>query len=203
MNRRQFFEVSGKGVLGTALLAATAGSAFYLTGCAVTLDDVIAWTDMGSAAIETVMGLLGTIGLVCAACSVAAPIVIAAIHAIASAIRDWKNAPADQKSTFWGKIQTAINVAITEARNFFASVNIPGANAIANTVLGIASLVLSALTGFIAKFFPTALTAALAQKYMLGSTVIPVKATFMSSGDFKKQFNALVTGGGHPEFAIH
>lgn len=198
--RRRFLTVSGKGVLGAALLAAEASTAgFLLTGCAVTIDDVVNWTNAGASAIEGVLTLLTMAGVVCAVCAVAAPIAEAAIHAIAGAIQEWEAAPAAQKATTWDKVKLAMQVAIDQVKAFFAGVNIP-VNPIVSTILSIASLVLSTLSGFLAQFFPT-LSLSLAEA-KLGATPIPVTPKSMSHKDFAKAFNAITASAGYPKVVL-
>lgn len=199
MNRRQFFEVSGKGTLGTALLAAEVTTAgFFLSGCAVTLDDVINWTNIGAGAVQSVLTILSIAGIACAPCVVAAPIAIAAIHAIAGAIQEWKAADPTQKATLWEKVKLVMQVAVDQAKAFFASVVIPGGT-VATTILNIASLVVNTILGFIQQFFPT-LSANLKAEYKVGAaTNIPVAPKSLSVNDFKRQLNAILTAGGYPQ----
>lgn len=198
--RRRFLTVTGQGALTAALAAAElSATGFLLTGCAVTLDDVIAWTNIGAGAVSTALTLLGIAGIACAVCAVAAPVAIAAIHAIAGAIQEWQAAPAADKATAWQKIELAMQTAVDQVKAFFAGVSIPGGG-VATTILNIASLILNTLGGFIAKFFPSVSSHLLGAK--LGATAIPSAPKVLSSKDFKKEFNAIVTAGGHPELVL-
>jgi hypothetical protein len=201
--RRRFLVVSGKGVLTAALLTAEVSTAgFLLTGCAITLDDIKNWTQEAADALGTVMTLLGAVGIACAACLIALPVAIAAINAIAGAITAYENAPAADKATLWGKILTALQAAFDQVTAFFQTANIPGAS-IANMIVNIASLVLSAITGFIQKFFPNAAAWFKAKKAALGSgQAIPIIAKQYNPDQFKSAFNAIVVAGGHPEVQL-
>ena len=205
LSRRQFFEVSGKGVIGLAIAEATlaGGAAFVLVGCNITIQDVANWTNMGADALGTVLTVLGALGIVCAPCVVAAPIAIAAIHAIAGAITEWENAPVSDKTTLWGKIHTALVAAFDQVTAFLQSANIPMPG-IVSMVVNIGSLILSTIAGFIAKFFPGAVSAMQAKRPTLGQTTpIPVTPKVYSPADFKKAFNKVVTDGGHAEVSLH
>ena len=202
LDRRQFFEISSKGALGVALLAAeVTATGFLITGCgAITLQDVINWTNIGAAAVQTALTILSIAGVVCAACAVAAPIVIAAIHAIASAVQEWESADPTQKATLWDKVKLAMQTAIDQAKAFFANVSVPGGT-VATTILGIAGLIINTILGFIQHFFPT-LSASLKVEYKVGTMLIPIAPKELKPGDFKKQFNSIVTAGGYPKLVM-
>ena len=210
MERRQFFERTGKGVLGLAIVRAAAiGSvAFLAIGCKITLADVLTWVNDGAGGISTIIGLLVSAGvLACATCSVIANAAVAAIAAIGTAIQAYENAPASGKATLLGKIQTAIQAAITAATEFFKSVAIPGGT-LADTILSLAGLILSALTGYLQDFFPTALGTV--RSFHLGSNAavsspvaISVTPKSMSLRQYNAAWNAIVKQAGYPEAVRH
>ena len=202
--RRQFFEVASKGVLGVAILRAAAigGVAFLAVGCKVTLSDVLNWVNDGAGGVSTIIGLLVSAGvLACATCSVLANAAVAAVAAIGTAIQAYENAPAASKATLLGKIETAIQSAITAATEFFHSVSIPGSG-LANTILSLAGLILSALTGYLQNFFPHALGTTRA--FRLGtSSAISVTPKSLTLKEYNSTWNAIVTQAGYPEAVRH
>lgn len=196
MNRRQFLENGSKGSIGIALLTAEASAAgFLLSGCAITLADVITWTNIGAGAIQAALTVLSIAGVVCAVCAVAAPIAQAAIHAIASAIQEWQAADPTQKATLWEKVKLAMQVAIDQAKAFFAGIT-GTTGAAATAIIGIASLIINTILGFIQQFFPQLSTAAMAAKYSVGATPITVAPKSLSAKAFKSQINALLKANG-------
>jgi len=203
LGRRKFLGTTVAGACGAALMVAVAGTEmFVLEGCAITLNDVLNWTDIGTSAVGSVLTFLTAAGIVCALCGVAATAAIAAIHAIADAIRQWQAAAPADKATLWGKIHTALTIALSEVGKFFQEINLP-LGKLAGMILGIASLVLSAITGFIQKFFPS-LLAASSRSYKLGATTdIPVAPKEYHTNDFKKEYNKIVISGGHPEAVMN
>lgn len=201
LNRRQFCEVSGKGAIGLAIARATAIGAtpFLLAGCGITITDVMNWTQIGAGAISTVMTLLGGIaGFACAACIVAANVATTAINAIAGAITEWQNAPATDKATLWGKIHTALVAAFDQVTAFFNGINLT-ANPLVKTIISIASLVFSALSGFITKFFPTVALSLNQRQPKMGAEIIPFSPKEYKPNDFKKALNNILISGGHSE----
>ena len=204
MDRRQFFEVSSKGVLGTALVRAVAvGSVAYLVvGCNVE-QDILDWVKIGGPAIGTILQLLVGAGIIaCLTCSASANIAVAAINAIATAVQNWMNAPPASKATLLGKIVTALQDALSAAITFFESVAIPDQK-LATLIEGLVSLIVNALSGFIGQLGGTTAAASAKREVKLRARTIPVVPVVMKAGTFKTRFNALLTEYQHTEALLH
>lgn len=204
MDRRQFFEVSSKGVLGTALVRAVAvGSVAYLVaGCNIE-QDILDWVKIGGPAIGTILQLLVGAGIIaCLTCSVLANTVVAAISAIGTAVQNWMNAPAANKQTFLGKITTALQAALSAATTFFESVAIPDQK-LATLIEGLVSLIVNALSGFIGQLGGTSAAASAKKEVKLQAKTIPIVPVVLKASTFKSRFNNLLIEYQHPEVILH
>ena len=207
--RRQFMVTNAKVVVAIAMKSAIVGSAgFLLSGCAITIQDVANWVAEGSAAVQAVLTLLTPLGLACGVCAVAGPALIAAINAISGGIAEWEAAPAADKATTWAKIKLLMQIAFDQSSSFFTAINLP-VGALLKTIISIASLVMSAISGFISKFFPAlGKTYKLAMKKPTSLTLssggaIPYTPKEYTPAAFKSAFNTVVTENGHPEVVMY
>ena len=200
MNRRQFIERSSSGVLGTALLYATAGtSAFLVTGCGFSVQSIENWVTVGNGTIGSIVNLLVGAGiLACATCSALANAAMAAITAIGTAVQNYLNADPAGKTTLIGKIQTALQAGLAAATTFFESLSLPG-QGILSLVTGLAGLVLNAIAGFISQVGTPSATAALRHEYKVAGQSVSVTPTVYSAKNFKSAVNKLLVQYGHPE----
>lgn len=198
VDRRQFFEVGSKGVIGLALAGAVATS---LSGCSFNIQDILNWVPTATQSISSILSLLVSAGvLACMTCSALANVALAAITAIGTAVQAYLNAPAADKTTLLGKIQTALQAALTASSAFFQTINVPDQK-LFTLIIGIASLVLSAISGFIGQVGGTTPSSAMV---MANATPITYKPkVYTSTRSYKSDFNKLVAGAGHAELAMH
>ena len=202
VSRRQFFEVSSKGVIGIALAGAVATS---MSGCAFNVQDILNWIPTATASISSILSLLVGAGvLACATCSVLANVALAAITAVGTAVQAYLNAPAANKTTLLGKIQTALQAALTASGQFFESVNVPDQK-LFSLIIGIASLVLSAISGFIGQIGGNPPVQATLKMTGAGVTqgVAYSPKVYTSTRSYKADFNKLATEYGHAELVMH
>jgi hypothetical protein len=200
LSRRQFFEVSAKGTLGTAILAAEVGGAAYLlSGCSFNISSILAWVPTATSSISSILTLLvGAGALACLTCSVLANIALAAISAVGTAVQAYQNAPAASKATLLGKIQTGLQAALTASGSFFESANVPDQKLFA-LIVGIAGLVLSAISGFIAQVGGVTPVPA---TFRLSRQTIPYSPKVYTLRGYKSDFNKLVKSYDHAELAM-
>ena len=193
--RREFI---GHLATGAAFVALGGSTIFMLDGCAFNIQTVLAWVPTATNAIGNVLTLLAGAGIIaCVTCSALANVALAAITAVGNAVTAYLNAPATNKTTLLGKIQTALQAALSASTAFFESLTIPDQN-IFNLIVGIASLVLSAISGFIGQLgggTPVAASVRMAQKSVSYSPKV-----YTSVSAFKGDLNKLYTSYGHPEF---
>jgi hypothetical protein len=208
LGRRQFFEISGKGVLGLAVTRAlvVGGAAFVVVGCGFNIAEIGTWVTVGNGAIGSVLNLLVGAGiLACVTCSVLANAAEAAITAIGVAVTNWQNAPATDKQTTLEKIQLALQVGLEAATAFFQSFSIPGGSSIISLVLGIAGLVLNAIAGFISQVGlpPAPAAKPMLHEYEVAGNKVQVTPTLMTANQAKSALNKLLVQYGHPELVLH
>lgn len=205
LSRRQFTGHLVKGAFGVAVLAAEAGgAAFLLTGCSFNLNSILAWVPTATSSISSILTLLvGAGALACMTCSVLANIALAAISAIGTAVQAYENAPVADKATLLGKIQTALQAAMTASGAFFESANVPDQKTF-SLIVGIAGLVLSAISGFIAQVGGSTPVPAIFKVSTPTTTqTIPYSPKVYTLRTYKGSFNKLVTGYGHTELVMH
>ena len=181
----------------TILLALSALSMpFVMAGCNV-IDSILTWVPVGLTALQGIVTLLGPL------IGPAAGIVLlikAGFADLSAALTDYKNDtnPAD-KNTLLAKIRTLLADIVAHFQDFLAALNL-GNNPIVNIVVGLVSIILSAIEGFMGQLpQPTALTAS----FHVGARQFTVTPKYYKRvSDFKRDFNSVATANGHPEIAI-
>jgi hypothetical protein len=207
LGRRQFFEKAKMGVIGLAIARASAvgGAALLMTSCSVE-QDILNWVPIGTNAITTIITLLVNAGiLACITCSVVATAAVAAMNAIADAIRQYMAAPAADKTTVLAKVILVMQDAVKAAMAFFQSVTIPGGNTLATTIAGLVSMILDALTGWIQQLHPTTPTpapAVIPKSVKFGEKTLDIHPTPMKAAAFKSKWNAALAQAGHQELSM-
>jgi hypothetical protein len=205
LGRRQFFEISGKGVLGLAITRAVAigGTAFLVVGCGFSIAEIGTWVSVGNGAIGSILNLLVGAGiLACLTCSALANAAEAAITAIGSAVTDWQNALPADKATTLDKIKLALQVGLQATTQFFESLSLPGSSII-SLITGIAGLVLNAIAGFIGQVGTSASAKPMAHEYAVAGQMVAVTPTVMNAKQFRSAVNKLLVQFNHPELVLH
>lgn len=197
-SRRQFSS--------TLLLALSALSLpFTMTGCGV-FDDILLWVPIGLTALQGIVIVLGP--LIGPAASAIITLIKAAFADLSGAVTAYKNDtnPAD-KATLPAKIRTFLGDIVTHFQDFLAALNL-GNNPIVAIVIGLANVILAAVMGFMGQLPAPAGSATksttLATSYHVGARQFTVTPKFYKRvSDFKHDYNAAATAGGHPEISIH
>ena len=197
MNRREF----SKKMSGMLLFAAGAFS-ITMTGCNV-FDDILSWIPVGIAAIDGVVTVLGP--LVGPGPAAIIALIKGAFADLVAAVTQYRNDanPAD-KATLVAKIRTLLSDIVTNFQSFLNALNL-GANPIVTIVIGLANVILSTIAGFMNQLPQPAGTKSmtLASSVHVGAqTMRVVPKHYKNVGDFKHEYNAVCSAGGHPEISL-
>lgn len=187
MTRRVFGKLSLAGVAATSLL---------VSGCNV-FTEIENWAPIGLAAFNSILMVLAIPGG-----SVLINAIKAALTDIPADIQAYKAAPT---ASTLQKIDEVLSLLLSNFQAFLAQQSIAGpATAL---VAGLAAIILSALSGFIADLPQTALLqtkAVLAKKTLIGGSLqVSYHPKKMSILEFKHKWNSLSTGYNHPEAQLH
>jgi hypothetical protein len=203
IGRRQFFEKSGHGAVGTALLVAmgTTGT-FLLGGCSVE-DAIKAWVPVGTTAFNSVLTLLQGAGIIVPGAGQISAIVTlikVGLADLLAAVDEYKNAPAANKATFAGKVSTLLSVLNDNFAKFWGDLSLPGGSLV-QLVTGVAGIIMAAIAGFAAQLPAPVVLASTFRVAGVQQTIITPKR--MSLASFKKQFNTVVVANGHSEMVLN
>jgi hypothetical protein len=194
LSRREFGKKTSFG-----LMALATGASVSLTGCNV-FDDILAWVPVGIAAINGIVTVLGP--LVPPPALAIITLVKAAFADLTAAITQYRNDtnPAD-KDTLLHKIRTILADIVTNFQSFLDALNL-GSNPIEAIVIGLASVILSAIEGFLGQLpQPTPVPAPATVR--LGSRTMPITAKFYkNTKDFKSDYNQVAEIFHHPEIDL-
>ena len=193
LSRREFGKLSG-----LWLFLVSIGSTIWMTGCNV-FDDILAWIPVATNAIDGIVAVLGT--LVTPSAAAAITTIKALLDDLAAAVQAYlaDTNPAD-KSTLLAKIRTFLAAIMSSFQNFLDTLMLNG-NPILKIVLGLATIILSALAGFLGQL-PTP-TPAPASFRLSGQTVPITPKYYKHVKNFKSDWNAAAVQNGHPEIQIH
>ena len=202
MTRRKFSQFVSK-IFGTVmLLIATGTSALFMSGCNV-FDDILNWIPVGLTAIGGIVAVLGP--LVPPGSAAIITIIKAVFADLQAAVIAYKNDtnPAD-KATLLAKIRTFLNDIVINFQSFLAALNL-GNNPIVAIVIGLASVILAAIAGFMGQLPTTAgRTTIVTTSVSVGGKVVTVAPKYYKhTSDFKKDYNAICAQYGHTEIELH
>jgi hypothetical protein len=195
MNRRQFAGHLAKGSLAVAVLGGTL-SLEACPGAKTVWDDIKTWLPTGIASFEAIMALV--VPLAAPGINAIAEIVKAAFATLSAAVDQYMNAPADQKATWLGRVETAFKDVTDNIQAFLTALG-QSSNPIVKLVLVIATIILSTISAFLGKIGPTPV----AFKLKLGQEEVLVVPVLRDRKKFVADFNAACVSGGHAELQIH
>jgi len=194
--RRQFFShlAQGAGVL------ALAGTGMELGGCSLgsVWAQIQAWVPAGIAAFESVVTLVAP--LAAPGIDTIATTVQAGFAALAAAVNQYLNAPAASKATLEQKVLLIFSQLQGDLQAFLSAVNVAGTNPIVKIVLGLISIIVSTITGFLGQIGTPPVTPA---SLTLGGSTIAITPASRNRAQFVKDFNAACVAAGHLELEIH
>jgi hypothetical protein len=192
LTRRAFGKRS---ILNLAALSSL-GSIVSSTGCSV-ISDLLKYIPVALQAISGVITVLTGGGIAIA------PIVNlvltdakAAFADLSADITAYDNAPASDKSTWLGKVSTALSIVEGNIQQFWSDLNIPDA-ALASIVAGVLGIVVSTLGYFQSQLpapTPSPSLTAIQQKRATLTKTITVAAKKRSLSQFKADINSAFGG---------
>jgi hypothetical protein len=197
LNRRQFFEVSGKGTLGSAALLATAGgSVFVLEGCNA-LDELTTWMPVGLSAFDSIVSLINPIAGSVLAVSVSTADSL--WNAVSTAIANYQHT-SDPTTTLLDKVIAALDALQGGLTQVLSAIPVSLSGAILLAVKGGFALLLATLKSIQGKLEPKVSANA---KVMLKASRSPELAAAIGTtapaknkADFVSQFNAIMAANG-------
>lgn len=198
MSRRGFGGLAAKG----ALVLAALSSGVELAGCSWTsiYTAIQKYVPLGLQAFAAVAALLTGQGVISGAGSAAINAVVTLVNngfaGISAAVQQYETATAGQKPTLLAGISTALTVAANDIQDFWTSLNIPNPN-LAATVKGLLGIITTTLSGFLTQL-PVPVSVSLKQSAKGLSTV----GHRRSPGQFKADFNAILTQNGFSKYII-
>jgi hypothetical protein len=198
VTRRTFGKRIG---VGFWWLTTAAGLTFTLTGCNV-FNDIETWVPTAVLAINGIATVLGTF------LPPGAALILTSIKAfladLAAAVKEYQSDtnPAD-KNTVLARIRTFLSNIADNFQNFLMVLNL-GSNPIVKIVLGLVTVILSAISGFMGQLpVPTGGAPLTVSLTVAGNKILIVPKVYKRIGDFKADYNAVCAANGHPEIELH
>lgn len=200
MNRRRF--------VSTTLFTLAAALSSMGLSCSSVFAAIAYYVGAGIDAVTSVVNLLAGAGIVTlpegALISTVLQMIKAAWADVTAAVAAYNNAPAAEKTTFAGKVATALAVVQSEIQAFWNQLQIPDAS-LANTIAGLLGLVISTIEGFMPSLpAPQPIGPAPAPLSQKTVNKAPLTATpkKRSAEQFRKEFNEILAAGGHSKWSI-
>jgi hypothetical protein len=194
LNRREF-----AGALGLGALAGTAGvSGFLVGGCnpASVWKDIETWLPAGISSFEAIVTLVAPIAA--PGIDAAAELVKSAFAVLSGAVDQYINAPAADKGSWLGKVETAFKAVEDNMQAFLTAIGQTG-NPIVKLALALANIILSTISSFLAQIGPTPAPVTL----RAGAQTVNVVPVSRNRKSFVAAFNTECVQAGHPELEIH
>lgn len=193
------------------LMLTLAGSALWLQACSAAdvITDIATYVPIGIAAVNSLLNLLGSFGVIPVGAGTAASALLATItaafNAVLATIKEYQATPT---TTLLSKIQDLLQSISDNVSSFVAALKISD-NKVVQLIGALLSLFLTTLAGFISALAakmgatPAAAAAASRRKIMMQSgTAVVVEAKYRNAAEFKKQFNAKLVAAGKSQFEI-
>jgi hypothetical protein len=203
LDRRQFFEVSGKGALGTALVVAAAGTAgIALVGCNTDwittaindLPTVVSIATTVATIVATALGAGTITPAVAAIIKTAADAAAAALAVVQQAVKDYQ---ANPSATLLQKIKITLLDIQGNLGQILDAAHIEN-TALRVVITATVGLAITVLTQIISLLPVTTVTVALKNTAQKAMAIKP-----LSSDDVKKQVNGVLNAYGYGQYAIH
>lgn len=179
---------------GTLVLVGTAGISAFTSGCGV--EDIATFAPIGALAFGAILGLLGDPGT--------SVLVLAIKAAFADIPADIAAYRASMSATAFQKIDEVLTLLLSNFQQFLGTIS--SANPLTVAIASFASIILSAVAGFIGKYFPTmsGVRSALQHNALVGQ-VVPVKYTpqEMNAYQFKQKWNSCAEFWNVPQAKLH
>lgn len=200
MNRRKFF---GFGAMGALALTTLSNTACFLSQNVY--QSILAYVAVGLQAVQSVVDLLSGSGVIQVGTGTAIDTIINLIKVafadLQTAVTNYINAPAANKSTLLGEISTALATVEAYIQQFWNDLSIPDAK-LASLVQGLLGIILSTLAAFATQLPAPASTPAIEKAAKLAKQ-IPVTPVKRNTKQFKSDWNAALAAAGQSQYEIH
>lgn len=197
MNRRTFISRTGRFLVTSAAL----GTSSTLIGCTAgsVFTDILNWIPTAVSAINGIVTVLGAFMPPGSAAIIT--LIDAALASLAATITEYNNDtnPAD-KATLLAKIRTILNDVYKNFESFLNTLNL-GSNPIIAVVIGLANIIIAAISGFIGQI-PASAPSATIYFRLNGQSHIVAPKLYKKVSDFKKDYNAVCVVNNHPEIEL-
>lgn len=194
--RREFIKKSGQ------LLAffAAAGSLIVQAACNATdvWHEIEQWVPLGIDGFNSIIALVDP--LMSPAITAITTLIKAGFAVLSGAIDDYINAPAADKSSLIGKVETALTDLSNHFQDFVTAISVSG-NPIVTIAVALIKIILDTISGFVQKIVPTAAHAML-HELRAGATVVTINPVLRNRKEFIAVFNSQCVSSGHPELQL-
>ena len=192
LTRREFAAIAVGELIGAAGIAG-----FVVGGCnaAGVWSEIETWLPKGIASFEAIVTLVDPIAS--PTIVAAAELVRAGFAVLSAAVDQYIAAPAADKATFLGKVQTAFTAVTQNINQFLAAIG-QSAKPIVKLAVALATIILSTIEGFMQQIGPAPVPATL----RVGAETVTVAPVQRNKKTFIADFNAACVAGGHPELSI-
>lgn len=196
ISRRRFVGWSATGLLAACFSSITQTACSFAS--VVTL--ILKYVPMGLTAFTAILNLLAGFGIPTMAIAELASLVKSAFADLQVAIQQYDDAPAADKTTFLGKISTALSVVEAQLQVFWNGLTLPSPQA-ASLIQGLLGIIISTLQGFMPSLPAPASTDVFMKRASLAK-LITVAPQRRSPSQFRSDFNSMVVAAGHSEAVI-
>jgi hypothetical protein len=188
-------------------------SAIGMAGCpppslATIISEIKAWAPTVVNAVQNLLNLLGSLGVIPIGTGTAAAALIGVIqglvNSVLATITEYENDPAADKQTLLGKIREFLGAIADNVSGFVNGLNLSG-NPMVKLIGTLVGFILSTIAGFLNNIpVPVgAKSITLHTSVTLGGEVIVVKPKLRDHAQFVHDWNGACVKSGHPETQIH
>jgi hypothetical protein len=190
--RRNFLKTTGSGI--AALMLASFTSVF-MSGCSV-FSSILNWVPVGEAALNSILTVLTSNGiLVAAPIQAIVALVEAGFAALTAAIKEYQSTTPAPVGAL-AKIEAAFKDIVDNFKTFLSSLNVSGG--LLGIIVGIGQIVISTIAAFMNQLPASASlrrTVVIGDSLRVGSMTVPVVPKSRSTRQFKHDVNAVLDGG--------
>jgi hypothetical protein len=203
LDRRQFFEISGKGTLGTAIAVATVGAVgFTLEGCTVSwittaINDLPTVVSIASTIASIVAAALGASGIAPAVAAIIQTASQAAQVALATVQQLVTDYQANPSASILDKIKTTLLDVQSSLGQILDAAHIDNV-ALRTVITAIVGTAVTVITQIISLLPTTTVAVALKSTSQSKMAIKP-----LAPADVKNQVNGFLNAYGYGQYAIH
>lgn len=196
IHRRGFIKQAGLASLAVSTLTFDSGCWFSNV-----YKNLVTYIAVALQAFQSVIDLLTGAGVISAGAGTIIDNAIALVKAgfadVQTLVKNYEDAPADQKQTLIGRISTAISVLEAQIQTFWNDLKIPDPK-LAALISGLLGIILSTLGGFMTKLPAPTLT-----KQSAAASTLPNRIAFTpqlrTAKEFRRDWNNFLAEHGQPK----